>query len=73
MAQQAFRTVKRKGSYESYGGSPLLGVRGVVIIGHGSSSPTAIMNALRVGMEAVTHEVNPHIQNAITSHVFAHV
>ena len=73
LAKEAFRTVKRRGSYESYGGSPLLGVNGVVIIGHGSSSPLAIMNALRVGAEAVEHEVNPHIQNAITSHVFAHV
>ncbi|RBP35500.1 phosphate:acyl-[acyl carrier protein] acyltransferase [Roseimicrobium gellanilyticum] len=73
MAQEAFRAVRKRGSYESYGGSPLLGVKGVVIIGHGSSSPVAIMNALRVGMEAVTHEVNPHIQTAITSHVFAHV
>jgi glycerol-3-phosphate acyltransferase PlsX len=73
LAKEAFRAVKKRGSYESYGGSPLLGVRGVVIIGHGSSSPVAIMNALRVGMEAVTHEVNPHIQTAITSHVFAHV
>lgn len=73
LAKEAFRTVKKRGSYESYGGSPLLGVRGVVIIGHGSSSPVAIMNALRVGMEAVQHEVNPHIQSAITSHVFAHV
>jgi glycerol-3-phosphate acyltransferase PlsX len=73
MAKEAFRAVKKRGSYESYGGSPLLGVKGVVIIGHGSSSPVAIMNALRVGMEAVTHEVNPHIQTAITSHVFAHV
>ncbi|MEZ0275683.1 MAG: phosphate acyltransferase PlsX [Roseimicrobium sp.] len=73
LAKEAFRTVKKRGSYESYGGSPLLGVRGVVIIGHGSSPPVAIMNALRVGMEAVTHEVNPHIQTAITSHVFAHV
>lgn len=65
--------IRDKGSYDTYGGSPLLGVKGVVIIGHGSSSPVAIMNALRVGMEAVTHEVNPHIQTAITSHVFAHV
>lgn len=73
IARDAFRAVKKRGSYESYGGSPLLGVKGVVIIGHGSSSPVAIMNALRVGMEAVTHEVNPHIQTAITSHVFAHV
>ena len=73
LSREAFRTVKRKGSYESYGGSPLLGVRGVVIIGHGSSSPVAIMNALRVGCEAVEHGINPHIQNAISSHVFAHV
>lgn len=73
LAKDAFRTIKKKGSYESYGGSPLLGVRGVVIIGHGSSSSVAIMNALRVGTEAVTHEVNPHIQNAITSHAFSHV
>lgn len=67
------RRIREKGSYDTYGGSPLLGVRGVVIIGHGSSSPVAIMNALRVGMEAVTHEVNPHIQAAITSHAIAHV
>jgi glycerol-3-phosphate acyltransferase PlsX len=67
------KKIRDKGSYDTYGGSPLLGVEGVVIIAHGSSSPVAIMNALRVGMEAVTHEVNPHIQTAITSHVFAHV
>jgi glycerol-3-phosphate acyltransferase PlsX len=67
------RKIREKGSYDTYGGSPLLGVRGVVIIGHGSSSPIAIMNALRVGCEAVEHEVNPHIQQAITSHIFANV
>jgi glycerol-3-phosphate acyltransferase PlsX len=67
------RKIREKGSYDTYGGSPLLGVRGVVIIGHGSSSPVAIMNALRVGCEAVEHEVNPHIQQAITSHIFANV
>ncbi|MFZ4765835.1 MAG: phosphate acyltransferase PlsX [Roseimicrobium sp.] len=73
IVKPAFRRVRQKSSYETYGGSPLLGVRGVVIIGHGSSSPVAIMNALRVGSEAVEQGVNPHIQNAISSHVFAHV
>jgi glycerol-3-phosphate acyltransferase PlsX len=67
------RKIREKGSYDTYGGSPLLGVRGGVIIAHGSSSPVAIMNALRVGCEAVEHEVNPHIQDAITSHIFTHV
>ncbi|MEI6536403.1 MAG: phosphate acyltransferase PlsX [Verrucomicrobiaceae bacterium] len=72
MAQNAFRAVKAKGSYESYGGSPLLGLRGVVIIGHGSSSPVAIMNALRVACEALEHKVNPHIEAAIAAHAFTH-
>ena len=51
LARPAFRKVKARGSYETYGGSPLLGVRGVVIIGHGSSSATAIKNSLRVAMD----------------------
>jgi glycerol-3-phosphate acyltransferase PlsX len=67
------RKIREKGSYDTYGGSPLLGVRGGVIIAHGSSSAVAIMNALRVGCEAIEHEVNPHIQDAITSHIFTHV
>ncbi len=73
MAKEAFRTVKKRGSYETYGGSPLLGLRGTVIIGHGSSSPVAIMNALRVGCEAVEQQVNPHIEEAISSYNFTNV
>jgi len=73
MAKDAFRTVKKKGSYETYGGSPLLGLRGTVIIGHGSSSAIAIMNALRVACEAVEQEVNPHIEAAIASYSLSHV
>ena len=67
------KKVKDKGSYDSYGGSPLLGLRGTVIIAHGSSSPFAIMNALRVASEAIEHKVNPHIEAAIASYVFTHV
>jgi phosphate acyltransferase len=38
--------------YDAVGGAPLLGVKGVTIIAHGSSSPKAIKNAIRVGAEA---------------------
>ncbi len=62
MAKNAFMAVKERGNYETYGGSPLLGVNGVCIIGHGSSSPRAIRNAIRVAIETVKHEVNPHIE-----------
>ncbi|MDF1824300.1 MAG: phosphate acyltransferase PlsX [Verrucomicrobiales bacterium] len=62
IAKDAFRATKERGNYETYGGSPLLGVNGVCIIGHGSSSPLAVKNAIRVASEAVKHHVNPHIQ-----------
>lgn len=65
IAKDAFKATKERGSYETYGGSPLLGVNGTCIIGHGSSSPRAIRNAIRVAAEAVKHHVNPHIEEAM--------
>jgi glycerol-3-phosphate acyltransferase PlsX len=65
MAKPAFVNVKKRGSYESYGGSPLLGTKGIVIIGHGSSSPEAIKNGLRMCAAAIQKEVNPHIEEAM--------
>jgi glycerol-3-phosphate acyltransferase PlsX len=61
LARESFRTIKDKTNYEEYGGSPLLGVNGICIIAHGASTPLAIKNALRVAVESVEHQVNPHI------------
>ena len=47
--------------YSTYGGAPLLGVRGVAIICHGSSSPNAIKNAIRVALQAVSSGLTQHI------------
>ncbi len=67
LAQGAFKALKEKSSYETYGGSPLLGVNGVVIIAHGSSSALAVRNAIRVGLETVENRVNPRIQDALAN------
>ena len=48
---------------ESYGGASLLGVKGVVTIAHGSSSRTAIANALRMTVE----EAERHLLDRIRS------
>ena len=72
IAKQAFVNVKKRGSYETYGGSPLLGCKGVVIIGHGSSPPLAVMNAIRVAGEAIEQQVNPHIEAAIQQYNLTH-
>jgi glycerol-3-phosphate acyltransferase PlsX len=58
----AYRAMKERLSAESVGGSPLLGVNGVSIIAHGSSSGLAICNALRVAKEMLSCGVNPLIE-----------
>jgi len=67
LGKGAFQAVKERTNYESYGGSPLLGVNGVVIIAHGSSSALAIKNALKMAAEALKHEVNPKIEEALAN------
>jgi phosphate acyltransferase len=67
LAQGAFKALKAKSSYETYGGSPLLGVNGVVIIAHGSSTGVAVKNAIRVAVEAVEHKINPRIEEAMAA------
>jgi len=47
--------------YQEYGGVPLLGVNGVVIIGHGKSSPIAIKNMIYKAEEMIRKNVNDKI------------
>ena len=65
LSKGAFGAVKDRTNYESYGGSPLLGVNGVCIIAHGSSSALAIQNAIRVAAETVEYRVNPRIEECL--------
>ncbi len=51
--------------YQEYGGVPLLGINGVVIIGHGSSSPAAITNMIVRAVEVVQRDVNGHIKRKL--------
>ena len=48
----AFRRVRALLDPDEYGGAPLLGVKGVVIIAHGRSRAKAVRNALRVAHQA---------------------
>jgi glycerol-3-phosphate acyltransferase PlsX len=68
IARNAFRAIRRKTNYENYGGSPLLGVDGICIIAHGSSSPLAIKNAVRVAVEFIEQQVNPKIVEAVRAY-----
>ena len=48
--------------YSEYGGAPLLGVKGVCIICHGSSNANAIRNAIRVAAEFSSGQINKGIE-----------
>ncbi len=61
----ALRAMKQRLDPEMYGGAPLLGVGGVCIISHGSSSELAIRNAIRVASESVHHNLNQTIVQRI--------
>ena len=64
----AFNELKKKMDYSERGGAPLLGVDGRCIISHGSSSPKAIKNAIRVAAEFVKQDVNKHIVEELESY-----
>jgi glycerol-3-phosphate acyltransferase PlsX len=50
---------------DSHGGAMLLGVEGVCVISHGSSSATAVVNALRVARELVGADVVGALRAAV--------
>lgn len=50
---------------ETYGGAMLLGVDGVCIISHGSSSAQAMVNAIKVGADMVQADLVGHLRAAI--------
>jgi glycerol-3-phosphate acyltransferase PlsX len=59
------RRLRKNTDYAEVGGAPLLGINGICIIGHGSSTPKAVKNAIHLAQRFVDHHVNTHIQDDI--------
>jgi glycerol-3-phosphate acyltransferase PlsX len=60
-ARKEIRAAFRVLDYSQYGGAPLLGVKGVSIICHGSSNANAIRHAIRVAIQAVEVGLPQHV------------
>jgi phosphate acyltransferase len=65
LSRKAFNDFKKRLDQSEYGGAPLLGLRGVCIVGHGSSNDRAIMNGIRVAAEFAQANVNAHIEQGL--------
>jgi len=59
------RQVRRRLDPETYGGAYLLGVRGLVVIAHGSSSRVAIANAIRLAARGVEHNIIERLEAGV--------
>ena len=51
--------------YSEYGGAPLLGLKGVCVVGHGRSNPVAVKNAIRLAKDFVSSQALEKIQYEI--------
>jgi glycerol-3-phosphate acyltransferase PlsX len=67
LSRKAYQTFRKKIDYSEYGGAPLLGVRGVTVIGHGSSNGNAIKNAIRVAAELARSKANERIEQELSA------
>lgn len=65
LARKALKAIKQRVDPNEYPGAPLLGVNGIVIILHGSSTPVGLANAIRGAGAAFTNRLNEHIRENI--------
>ena len=65
LSRSAFADFKKRLDHTEYGGAPLLGVKGICFITHGSSNSNAIKNAVRVAAEFAEHKINDKIEKEL--------
>lgn len=65
MLRPLLHRLRNRLNYEEYGGVPLLGVDGVVVIGHGRSTPKAIMNAVFAARQSAVERIDIKIREEL--------
>jgi len=68
LLKPVFNGLKKATDYAEYGGAPLLGVNGCVIIAHGKSNSKAVKNAIFQAVKYVENDVNKKIQESLKVH-----
>ena len=68
LLKPVFNTLKKSIDYAEYGGAPLLGINGCVIIAHGKSNSKAIKNAIFQAIKFIENNVNEKIKVSLKAH-----
>jgi glycerol-3-phosphate acyltransferase PlsX len=71
LIRPAARGLRARLDPETYGGGYLLGLNGLVVIAHGSSSRVAVANAVRLAARGVEHQVVERLRERLSSNVLA--
>ena len=71
LIRPAARRLRSRLDPDTYGGGYLLGLRGIVVIAHGSSSRVAIANAIRLAARGVDHRVVERLEERLSPGVLA--
>ena len=68
LLKPVFEQMKKTFDYAEYGGAPLLGVDGTLMICHGGSSPRAIRNAIKSARLAILNDINGSIRDLVKNY-----
>ncbi|MBE3609581.1 phosphate acyltransferase PlsX [Campylobacter californiensis] len=69
LMKKVFKKLKKQVSYDEYGGAPLIGVNGCVIISHGKSNAKAIKNAVFQAINFANSDINKTIEEELSNFV----
>jgi phosphate acyltransferase len=67
LSRRAFRRFRRRVDYSEYGGAPLLGVGGLVLVGHGRSSAKAVRNAIAMAYRLASSDFVRRVEQDIAA------
>jgi glycerol-3-phosphate acyltransferase PlsX len=67
LSRRAYRRFRKRVDYSEYGGAPLLGVSGLVLVCHGRSSPKAIRNAVVAASRFVADQVLVAVERRVAT------
>src|SRR5881398_1943047 len=71
LIRPAARRLRHRLDPDTYGGAYLLGLKGLAVIAHGNSSPTAVANAVRLAARGVEHDVVNRLAERLPERVLA--
>jgi glycerol-3-phosphate acyltransferase PlsX len=68
LSMRAFKRFKKVVDYAEYGGAPLLGLKGIVVVCHGKSNELAMVNAIKMAATSVRNKMHEHLAQGLAAH-----